>query len=89
MKQIFFSTTIFFGLILVCCSCSQTPESIKKDCLSDKVTKEIYDNKTTEYCNCLEKKLKPIADTSKLEDSIIENVKQSCANEYTSLDTKF
>jgi hypothetical protein len=75
--------------IVLCAACTPTAETVKNDCLKNADYAVIYGNTLDAYCTCVEQKLQETEKTMPLHDSIVQNATQSCAVEYTTLDTDF
>jgi len=83
MKKIVYSIVIFTA------SCTNHATFDKDACVADKELQTIYKDSLQSYCNCVEEHMQQTADTIHMNDSILEAYKQSCANEFTTLDTNF
>ncbi len=71
------------------CACTPTAETVKNDCMKNADYATIYGNNLEAYCNCVEQKLIATEKEIPLQDSIVQNAIQSCAVEFTTLDTDF
>ncbi|MDR1761963.1 MAG: hypothetical protein LBR55_05890 [Bacteroidales bacterium] len=85
MKQIVYTLAIAAAFA----ACSPTAQSVKEDCLKNTDFATIYGEQLEAYCSCVEQKLLETEKTMPLQDSIVQNVTQSCAVEFTTLDTDF
>lgn len=70
-------------------ACTPTADAVKNDCIKNADYAVIYGNNLEAYCNCVEQKLLETEKTMPLHDSIVQNATQSCAVEFTTLDTDF
>lgn len=82
---------ILIGIFSIACitACTNNKQFNSKACVNDETIQKIYKENTQAYCTCVEKNIQNIANTIVMTDSIIETQKQSCANEFTTLDTNF
>jgi|GEM_PF-2988969 len=85
MKQIVYTIAIAATFA----ACSPTAEKVKNDCMKNADFTIIYGEKLPEYCDCVEKKLQETEKEMPLKDSIVQSAIQSCAVEFTTLDTDF
>lgn len=85
MKKLFF----FISIAALCAACTPSAEKVKTDCLKNADYAIIYGDKLISYCDCVEQKLQEIEKEMPLHDSTVNNAMQSCAVEFTSLDTDF
>jgi len=83
MKRILFT----FAATAACAACAPTAEKVKNNCMKNADYAVIYGEKLEAYCNCVEQKLQETEKEMPLKDSIVQSATQSCAVEFTTLDT--
>ena len=86
MKRIIVLSTIIASIGV---ACVPSPEEVKEECLKDKNNERFYGAQTPAYCDCVYEKVKEIADTARLNRSVIDSVKAECDAQHTSLETNF
>lgn len=85
MKQILYTLSAIAALA----ACTPSAEKVKNDCMKNADYAKIYGEKLEPYCNCVEQKLAETEKEMPLKDSVVQSALQSCAVEFTTLDTDF
>ena len=88
MKQILYTLSAVAALAALA-ACTPSAEKVKNDCMKNADYAIIYGDKLEPYCNCVEQKLAETEKEMPLKDSIVQSAIQSCAVEFTTLDTDF
>ena len=94
MKQ-----TWILGVGLICsiaissCQTKLTNADIAKEqktaCMEDTIMKTIYGEQADDYCNCIAEKISALQETEPASEEKKKEIKQTCKNKYTTLDTYF
>ena len=86
---------VIAGAMLSISACSTNPsknyiaEEIKEECMQDEMTHLIYKDDAEEYCECVAEKIIKLDEDINIDEDLLDEIIQDCADNFTSLDIDF